>query len=185
MQDKLRPAKRLDIAATLCAPREHPHSMQMQRCSILTMRFKATLASLLAVLLVSVSCVASACEVSCDLKTRVACCHSGSAAQTHSGRSDAQMATMKHCAMTASDRSTQPPNSATVEAFQSCQHCVCSQQPALPNEVVAAAHPIVSQNAATSMLPFVSPAGSSQVLTSAAPPRRTSSLVSLYTILRV
>jgi hypothetical protein len=151
------------------------------------MRFRATLASLLAVLLVSVSCVASACEVSCDLKTRVACCHSGSAAQTHSGRSDTQMATMKHCAMTASDRSTQPPNSATVEAFQSCQHhvCMCSRQPALPNEVVAAAHPIVSQNAATSMLPFVSSAGSSQILTSAAPPRRTSSLVSLFTILRV
>ncbi len=82
------------------------------------MRLRAILASLVAVLLLSISCVASSCETSCDLKALGYGCHNASpasAASPMAGMHDSGMDNDYH--------------SAQVQANHQCKHAVCVQQP--------------------------------------------------------
>ncbi len=82
------------------------------------MRFRSILASLVAVLLLSISCVANACETSCDLKALGSGCHHVSSASAAPA-----MAGMHDCGMDKSHHSAQ------VQANGQCKHSVCEQQP--------------------------------------------------------
>lgn len=82
------------------------------------MRFRSILAGLVLVLLLSISCVASACEISCDSKALGSGCHhvsSASAAPAVAGMTDCGMGKSHHFAQ--------------VHANDQCKHAVCEQQP--------------------------------------------------------
>ncbi len=82
------------------------------------MRLRSVLAGLVAVLLLSISCVANACETSCDLKALGSGCHHVSKASATPA-----MAGMPDCGMDKSHHSAQ------VQANDQCKHSVCEQQP--------------------------------------------------------
>lgn len=94
------------------------------------MRFRATIASLLTVILLSFSFVASACETRCDLKSVLPSCHSGSQnAQAHAQPTMASMPSMEHTEANSTGQATI--HLAVVQVSQVCEHSVCVQQPAL------------------------------------------------------
>ena len=92
------------------------------------MRFRATLASLLAVILLSFSSLASACEIHCDRASQGASCHSAAAHSSH--QSTNSMSAMP--GMGGSQVAEAIPGFPVVSgATQSCLHHICAQQPVL------------------------------------------------------
>ncbi len=94
------------------------------------MGFRATLATMIAVLLLSVSCFASACEASCELKVFGPGCHQAGA--TASGgnhllkHAQAGMSGMHDCGMNVADSSAKSPACSMVGASP-CKHAICEQ----------------------------------------------------------
>ena len=76
------------------------------------------LATLMAFLMLSISCVASACEVSCDLRILGPGCHSSAR-----GGAESAIDGMHECNMAKNDGSTH------AQAPDVCSHAICDQQP--------------------------------------------------------
>lgn len=94
------------------------------------MRFRATLASLLAVILLSFPSAGSACEIRCDQASQEVSCHAGMkhSSQPNSG----SMASMP--GMDTRPAADATPDLAMVSGIaQSCVQHVCAPQPALIN----------------------------------------------------
>jgi len=138
------------------------------------MQWRATLATLIAVLLLSVSCSASACEISCDLMARGSGCHHAAGATT--------VAAMHHC-----DEMTKQ-GSGSIAPVQPCMHAVCKTlPPAVASDRVGIAPERLAAPLAilVSMLAVAPPHGSLAAPMAGAPPLRAPLLVSLQTTLRV
>jgi hypothetical protein len=82
------------------------------------MRSKPILASFIPILLLLISCVANACETSCDLMALESGCHHASSAAVA-----ISMAGMHSCGINLSKRSAQ------IHTNDQCEHAVCEQQP--------------------------------------------------------
>lgn len=98
------------------------------RLDTISMRFRATLASLLAVILLSFSPVASACEIHCDRASQGASCHSGTAHSSH--QTDNSMSAMPGMGESPVAEAIQDVPVVS-GAAQSCLHHICAQQPVL------------------------------------------------------
>lgn len=144
------------------------------------MRLRMTLVSALAVFLLSVSCVSSACDLSCALKSLGRSCHGAVRAEDKN-----QMASMEHCLMVEQTRQTRS-RLAVVGAAGSCQHCTCQQQPALISaKSEAATNLVLIQNASSIMAAVLPAVLDSKFFISGASPLRTLSHPSLHIALRV
>jgi hypothetical protein len=137
------------------------------------MQWRATLAIWIAVLLLSVSCSASACELSCDLMARGSGCH-------HAAGATEVAAT--HCGELAK------PGSDSITTLHRCKHVVCKTlPPAIAGDrIEGAPERIDAQQAVTAALVVVVPLHvSSAEHFAEAPPLRAPLLVCLQTTLRV
>lgn len=107
------------------------------------MQFRATLASVMTVILLSISSAASKCEIKCEFATAVQSCHGGGVqAQAHE-----QMAGMPGMAPKASPEQGKQ-TTALVATAPSCKAHACAQPPALFSEQKAvAAHVSLSTEA--------------------------------------
>jgi hypothetical protein len=141
------------------------------------MRPKSIVATLIAVLMLSLSCAASACEMSCDLKViGLGCHHAGlrvPAAQPHSE--------MRGCGM----NSTVVTHIFGVTQNSLCTHAVCEQPQAASNEADVMHLVSVQQMVILSVLAFPTPLHSLALQPAETPPLRPPLLVSLQTIIRV
>src|SRR5258708_2986929 len=92
------------------------------------MKLRAALASLLAIILLSFCCAASACQLRCDLEYAGHPCHGGSGARSHHERSGTQqLEGVQHCAMTEASPSVHAPL-LLCQSNEPCQHQLCSDQ---------------------------------------------------------
>lgn len=149
------------------------------------MQVKATFAGLLAVFLLSISCVASACEVSCDLESFGLTRQASHRIEPHSDVVHSPMAGMRHCAMGKSHLPTKA-DSASIGALDYCHSHGCEDQlVALSDESTASTHLASSEYTAFLIISVLQPALGSQFHISETPPLRTPSCLSVYTILRV
>ncbi len=98
------------------------------RVDTIYMRFRATLASLLAVILLSLSPLSSACQINCDRATQEASCHSGAAHSSH--QSIKSMSAMPGMRESQVDEAM-PGFPVVLGAAQRCFHHICAQQPVL------------------------------------------------------
>ena len=141
-----------------------------------SMRFRATLTSFLTVILLSLSSVASACEIKCDLAKMGPSCHE---ARSTPGRMP-KMAGMEQPQVSKD-------SAASASTAHHCQHQVCATQPALlveRNGVIAYATPSVA--AVIPHFLLLAPAALDRSIpVRGPPPFRTDSPVSLHTTLRV
>ncbi len=153
------------------------------------MGFRATLATL--ILLLSVSCVASACEASCDLKVLGAGCHHAGA--TASGgnhlleHAQAGMSRMHDCGMNVAESPAKSPACSMVDASP-CEHSVCEQQPqALARDKKAGetGQSTIQLAAIIVALAFPMPEQVSRRQASKPPLFRAPLLISLQTLIRV
>jgi hypothetical protein len=148
------------------------------------MQCRVTLTSLLAAVMFSIACVASACEIRCDLMSLSQPCHGGAtagAAVQHP--STHEMAVMSHCLP------SKPASSdAAVFLFASdCQVHYCAQQATL-----SAAKGTAGVDISTALLPAIETISSlvpdlsaRTFVLSSSPPGTTPSPISLHTTLRV
>lgn len=141
------------------------------------MRPKAIVATVIAVLMLSLSCAASACEMSCDLKVLGPACHHGglsvAAAAPHSG--------MRGCGM----NSAAMTHIFGVAQKSRCTHSVCEQPQAASMEADVMPLASVQQMVILSVLAFPAPVHSFGVESAETPPLRAPLLVCLQTIIRV
>jgi hypothetical protein len=146
------------------------------------MKLRATLASLLAFILLSFCCAASACQLRCDLENAGHPCHGSSQAGTHHERSGTQqMDGVQHCAMTEASPSVHAPL-LLCQSNEPCQHQLCSDQPVqLMDQSETAARLIPIQPAVAMLVEVRQPADALQPLSVDTPPQRTTSAVSLQT----
>jgi hypothetical protein len=146
------------------------------------MKLRAALASLLAIILLSFCCAASACQLRCDLENAGHPCHGGSQAGTHHERSGTQqMDGVQHCAMTEASPSVHAPL-LLCQSNEPCQHQLCGDLPAqLMDQSETAARLIPIQPAGTMLVEVRQPADAHQSLSVDTPPQRTTSAVSLQT----
>jgi hypothetical protein len=146
------------------------------------MRLRAALASLLAFILLSFCCAASACQLRCDLENAGHPCHGGSQAGSHHERSGTQqMDGVQHCAMTEASPSVHAP-SLLCQSNEPCQHQLCGDLPAqLMDQSETAARLIPIQPAGTMLVEVRQPKDALQSLSVDTPPQRTTSAVSLQT----
>lgn len=122
----------------------HGAASKRQKADNRGMRLRATLASLLTAVLLSVSSAASNCEITCDLAKTSPSCH-GSAVHGHLLQQMAGMPGMEHKA--SSERGNEGP--ALVATAPACPTHACTQQPAVFIEQKAAvAHVPLSTDAA-------------------------------------
>ena len=131
----------------------------------------------MAVLLLSLSCAASACSVSCDLIGM---------SQTHvSQTAHSMMAGMSHCSMAQHTAGLDKSGEATRASLNvvSCTHHECGTQPIILNSKTDSLTWLY--DAATLTVIYMPADTGSQSRASETPPLRTSSLTSLQTILRV
>jgi hypothetical protein len=147
------------------------------------MKLRAALASLLAIILLSFCCAASACPLRCDLENAGHPCHGGSEAGSHHERSGTQrFKGVQHCAMTEASPSVHAPL-LLCQSNEPCQHQLCSDQPVqLMDQTEAAARLIPIQPAGTMFVEMRQPALALQSLSVDTPPQRTTSAVPLQTI---
>ena len=112
------------------------------------MRVRSTLAGFLVVMLLSISCAASACTISCDLQASLPTCH-----QHHpSAQSEAMAADQTmggHCEHMGTPHSQVPHDEDTrsVSDGSQCIHQLCSHQVATlktPSKVFEAPYPLVA-----------------------------------------
>jgi hypothetical protein len=146
------------------------------------MKLRAALASLLAIILLSFCCAASACQLRCDLENAGHPCHGGSQAVTHHERSGAhQLDGVQHCAMTEASPSVHAPL-LLCQSNEPCQHQLCGDLPAqLMDQSETAARLIPIQPAGTMLVEVRQPEDARQSLSFDTPPQRTTSAVSLQT----
>jgi hypothetical protein len=135
------------------------------------MRSRSILASLVAVLLLSISCVANACETSCDLKAVGSGCHHASGTK----------AKMPGCGMNMS------PNSAQIHANHQCRQSVCEQQPqkVVTDQTVLHAQALVTLHAFITILFFPGSMLDVRIEPANASMSRVAFLIALQTTLRV
>lgn len=146
------------------------------------MKFRVALASLLAVILLSMSSAASICEIKCDLAQTIPICHGNAVQQKPAGQMT-DMPGMDHMAATESDNA----NKALVQIAPNCHAHACAQQPAaLIKQRAPVAHatlctePIILDSSRFAPEPVIAE------LSSRGPPRfRLATPVSLHTTLRV
>ena len=150
------------------------------------MRLRSTLATLTALLLLTISCVASACETTCAVKALGGGCHHSRAFDSKNSRqSESSMAGMPNCDMAARDAASKV-SPAVVLANGACSHQVCEQPPtALSNEDGVAAQLAAMQHIVILAQILFVPDTVSVFRTLEAPPLRVPMLVSLQSILRV
>lgn len=140
------------------------------------MRFRAILAGLVAVLLLSISCVANACEISCNVKAFGPGCHTSSNATTSpamAGMPDRGMDVSVH--------------SARVQANDLCKHSVCEQQAqaVASDKTVLHARSLAKLQALISVLVFPVSGLHVRIESANTAPQRAPLLVALQTALRV
>jgi hypothetical protein len=82
------------------------------------MRFRSMLASLVVTLLLAISCVANACQTSCDLNSVALGCHNTSVVSTARN-----MPRMHDCGMKVGHHVAQ------LQTIDQCRHAGCAQQP--------------------------------------------------------
>ena len=147
----------------------------LERVDTVSMRFRATFTSLLTVLLLSLSSVASACEIKCDLARVGPSCHEARA-------TEGQMQ-----AMAGMDRQASAHSAVLVSAPRSCQHRVCANQPALLGERNGFIPHFAPSMAAVlpAFLSFAPAAVDLSIPVRGPPSFRADSPVSLHTTLRV
>jgi hypothetical protein len=110
------------------------------------MWLRVTLASLLAAILLPVSCVAAACELSCDFNDLAQTCHPGGSNQGHAhpgvhSPMTGMQPSMQHGATGQLSRSSEAAL-AVVESLSDCDHHACGEQSALlSHENRTAIHP--------------------------------------------
>lgn len=155
------------------------------------MGLRATLATLIAVLLLAFSCVASACEASCNLKVLGPGCHHAGATASSSNHllkhAGVGMSGMHDCGMNIADSSAKSPACSMV-GESPCEHSVCEQPVqalASDKEASATMMATVQQAAILTVLPFRIPEQVSQWQPSKPPLFRAPLLVSLQTLIRV
>jgi hypothetical protein len=146
------------------------------------MKLRAALASLLAFILLSFCCAASACQLRCDLENAGHPCHGGSEAGNHHERSGTQqLEGVQHCAMTEASPSVHAPL-LLCQSNEPCQHQLCSDQPAqVMDQSETAARLIPIQPAGAMLAEARQPGHARQSLSVDTPPQRTTSAVSLQT----
>lgn len=148
------------------------------------MRLRATWATLLTVMMLSLSVVASACEIQCGLKSASPGCHGRSRqSPSQQGKEMPAMADMGHAAI--DDAAASHP--AIVVQPPACSHRLCMQEPAFStNRDELAVHAICSVQVAALIEATVIPAvpGRSHSVPGA-PHLRISCPVALHTTLRV
>lgn len=145
------------------------------------MRFRQVLATLIAALLLSVTCAASACEMSCELKISGPGCHNMT---TKAAEAQGKMDAMPHCGMKTSVKSS----SFHCANAGACSHSVCKQQPQLLEgdrqsavlQALSFQHILI-----VSLLAYPTSPEIARVRLFESPPSRTPLLASLQTILRV
>lgn len=148
------------------------------------MRFRATLASVLTVILLSISPAASNCEIECDLASLAPSCHGSKGAIRAQHGSMPAMAGMTHNAAAESSLAETP---AVVAQAATCRTHDCFQQPSLfVEKTIAVAQ---SSSSLGSVIPvellFVPEPSVTKFLGRGPPPYRPSTPVSLRTTLRV
>lgn len=140
------------------------------------MRFRATVANLLATILMAVSCAASACSVKCDLHRVSPSCHAVAHRQNH------MMDSMGETLSASSGAHGAPTHAMTAP----CEQHVCVERPALMTPASdTAVHLESIQQARIVALIDRPAANSSPDWPSDPPPLRKSTLVSLHIVLRV
>ena len=146
------------------------------------MRFRATLASFLTVVLLSISSAASNCELKCDLAAMMPSCHSP-VIQKHKQEQMADMPGMEHKASPKLANKTK----ALVATAPTCSTHACAQQPAVFIEQKATvAHVSLSTEAALFDAFQFAPEPTLAGLSSRGPPHfRPATPVSLRTTLRL
>lgn len=101
------------------------------RVDTIFMRFRATLASLLTVILLSFSSDASACEIRCDRASLGVSCHAG---MKHSPQQrSTSMSSMPEMDASPAGEEADPGPAIASAVAQSCSHHVCAPQPVLLN----------------------------------------------------
>lgn len=140
------------------------------------MRLRPTLASLVAVLLLSIPCMANACGTSCDLSALGICCHHAS---NESGAP--AMAGMHDCGMDMSRQSVQ------VHADDNCKHFVCEQQPqtVANDQAVLHARSLATVQAVLTVLVFHVSTLNVRIEPASSAPLRVPLLITLQMTLRV
>lgn len=148
------------------------------------MRFRATLASLLTVMLLSFSCLASTCEIKCDLKSVLPGCDGTS---MHAEKQHHPMPAMAGMDRHSPSEVVTPSSEALASSSQSCAHHVCAQSPALLSEQKAViAHVLISAGGPVSEPPAVSSQEAiGAQLVRGPPPFRLATPVSLHTTLLI
>ena len=160
----------------------HDAASNGQKVNTSSMRFRATLASLLTVILLSLAPFASKCEIQCDLASRGPSCH-GSSVQAHGKQQMAGMAGMEQKA---------PPGlgdqvPTLIAAAPACHTHACALQPAVFSEQKSVvAHVSVSAEAVFFDSLQFAPEPAIAGFSSRGPPSlRPATPVSLRTTLRV
>ena len=149
------------------------------------MRMQKQLAMILTVLLLSISCLSSACQMSCDLHSRMAICHreSVSLSKATQTSSEDEMVGMKDCGM----RKASTGSSDVLSSGASdCAHQVCAESPAIPEPAASfSAHLAPIHVIVVALLFGVAPAMEPSFSRPETPPFIPLSPVALHTTLRV
>lgn len=152
------------------------------RMDTIYMRFRATLASLLAVILLYLSPVASACAIHCDRESQGASCHSETTHSSHQTNNS----------MSAMPGMGESPVAKAIQDFpvvsgaaQSCFHHLCAQQPVLLKSDTQ----VFTNTDLSHQVPLLFPipqeyAAPSGIVPVRGPPTQRASPVSLHTTLR-
>lgn len=149
-----------------------------------TMRFRATLASVLTVILLSISSAASNCEIKCDLGSLAPSCHGSKAPLRAQHGSMPAMDVMTHDAAGESSVTETP---TVVAQAATCRTHDCFQQPSLfvEQKIAVAQSPSSLGSVIPVELQFVPEPAVTEFLGRGPPPYRPSTPVSLRTTLRV
>jgi hypothetical protein len=146
-------------------------------CKLCLMRMRGVVATLMAFVLLSVTCVASACEMSCNLKMAGSGCEHTASRHSLSSQSVHNMSP---------DNMAATPKADSVQST-SCDRAVCEHHPqALANEKNSSATQVLSLQQIFLLATFASPPLEQSVSrVSETPPLRSDLLVFLQTTLRV
>lgn len=148
------------------------------------MRLRTILASLMAVVLLSLSCAASACAVNCDAMGISHTCSHTPRANAQADSSHSSMSGMQHCSMKMQRDSQETVHLKLQTA--ACSHHVCAEQPViLTDETGAAAHPIQLNQTATPLSSVITADLIETSRISETPPLRSPSLIALQSTLRI
>ncbi len=147
------------------------------------MRLRATCALLLAAILLSVTCVSSACETSCGLEKAGAGCRNAGQSPTKHEHSARQMTGMRDCAMAKPDRLQ---NAEVAQITSPCDYSPCSSQAQVTvSEEGASAMELAPAYPTLIPATLIRPMSESYSKHIQSPPLRSPLLVSLQIAIRV